>query len=150
LGTASTAIYGFGPASAEVRLYAGLTTSSLAPVLIGPAGNQPFVLNTSSTLSGAQGTFNGGNNLVLPYDGSVPVFLRFIAVTPYGFGNGSPIIQLNLATGAEASTTEFSATPDFSHWGPLILLAPEPSVLALTGSSLALMFFARPPVNEHN
>jgi hypothetical protein len=80
LGTGSTALFGIGPASVQVYLWAGLTSSSLAPVLIGTAANAAFVLNTSSGIASAQGTFPGGNPLPLPgYDGSAPVFLRSIS-----------------------------------------------------------------------
>src|SRR5882672_1080357 len=79
LGTASTSQYGIGPASVQVSLMAGLTSSSLTLVLIGTAANAPFVLNTASTVASAQGTFPGGSNLALAgYDGSVPVFLQFM------------------------------------------------------------------------
>jgi len=113
LGTASTPLFGFGPASMEIRLFAGLTSSSLSPVLIGTAANAPFVLNTTSGLAAAQGTFAGGNPLPLAgFDGSAPVFLQF-SVTGVGAAAGytglSSIIQVSLATGAAPSTAVFGA-----------------------------------------
>ena len=145
LGTASLPEFGFGPASVEIRLYAGLTSNSLSPVLIGTAANQTFVLNTASTIASAQGTFAGGNPLALPgFDGSAPVYLQFTVRGPPGYANNSPIILVNLATGAAPSTTVFAQTADASHWGPMVIPAfPEPSALALTGLSFGVMFFAR-------
>jgi hypothetical protein len=157
LGTASTATFGIGPASVRISLFAGLSSSSLAPVLIGTAANQTYVTNTTSGIASAQGTFAGGNPLPLPgFDGSAPVFLQMQihAINGMGFGI-SPIIQVT------PSLSPFSATPVFGPpgtpnvwttadiWGmdgfglrigpPPV---PEPSALALTGCS-ALMFFAR-------
>jgi hypothetical protein len=148
LGTASTALFGIGPASVEIRLFAGLTSSSLQPVLIGTAANQEFVLNTSSTLGAAQGTFAGGGNLALAgFDGSAPVFLQFTATQINGgaYRGVSPIIQVSLATGAAPSTAVFGATATASTWNGLTLTpVPEPSSMALAGlGAAALVLFRR-------
>jgi hypothetical protein len=115
LGTASTAQFGIGPGSTQIRLFAGLTSSSLSPVLVGTA-NAEYVLNTTATLAGAQGSFAGNNvagGLTLSgFDGSAPVFLQFTATSANGVYAGvSPIIQVSLATGTGLSTTVFSANP---------------------------------------
>jgi hypothetical protein len=150
LGSASTPLFGFGPASMEIRLFAGLTSTSLSPVLIGTAADQQFVLNTSSGLAAAQGTFAGGNPLALAgFDGSAPVFLRFTATgigAAAGYAATSTIIQVNLATGAAPSTPVFGATASGSLWNGVgnIVLIPEPSSMALAGLGAAsLLLFRR-------
>jgi len=146
LGTASTAHFGIGPASAWVQLYAGLTSSSLSPVLIGSGANQLYVTNTASTLASAQGTFNGGFNLPLQgFDGSAPVFLQMFAQSFDGSYFGfSPIIQVIPAVGVATATPVFSTTADASHWNGLrIVDLPEPSALALVGMSFSMMFLTR-------
>lgn len=149
LGTASTATFGIGPASAEIRLFAGLSSSSLSPVLIGTAANAAFVLNTANTaLASVQGSFPGGSNLALAgYDGSSPVFLRFTATSVNGLYAGvSPIIQVNLATGAATATALFSANPVAgAQWNGITMYAvPEPSSMALAGLGAAsLLIFRR-------
>lgn len=148
LGTASTAAFGFGPASVRIQLFAGLTSSSLSPVLIGSAGNLNYsVTNTASAVAGAQGTFNGGVNLVLPFpfDGSVPVYLHYniIVINGHHYYH-SPIIQVNLATGLAPATQLFSATPNANQWGgPMMIPMPEPSALTLLGMGASALFFAR-------
>jgi len=160
LGTASTAAFGIGPASVQVSLTAGLTSSSLAPVLIGTAANAPFVLNTASAIAAAQGTFPSGSNLVLPgFDGSAPVFLQMHVISLNGLAEGySPIISVIPATGVATATPVFSATANPNAWDPfdvwgggfgglsnfkIGVTTPEPSSLALLGMSFSLMFFAR-------
>jgi hypothetical protein len=141
LGTASTAIFGVGPASARIQLLAGLTSSSLSPVLVGTAANWNFVTNTASTIAGAQGTFTGGANLPLAgFDGSVPVYLQCLVFTIDGlYGGFTPIIQVNLATGSDAAPQLFSSTPTANQWDgiligyPELYPAPEPTVLTLVG-----------------
>lgn len=150
LGTASTAQFGLGPASVEVRLYAGLTSSSLAPVMIGTAANVEFVLNTANTaLATVQGSFPGGT--VVPLTGS-PLFLQFTAISiatgqlPRGAYYGeSSIIQVTPALSPAAATVLFSATPSASQWNGLTLYAvPEPSSMALAGLGAAsLLIFRR-------
>jgi hypothetical protein len=144
LGTASTAQFGIGPASVQVRLFAGATSTSLSPVLIG-TGATEFVLNTSSGIASAQGSFVGGPNLVLPgFDGNV--FLQFTATAINGsYFGASPIIQVATASGTTLSTALFSPTPSANSWTGLTLTAvPEPSSMALAGiGAAALMIFRR-------
>ena len=152
LGTASTAQFGFGPAGAYIQLFAGLTSGSLQPVLIGTAANLTQVTNTASGIASAQGTFPGGSNLALAgYDGSAPVFLQYVAYS-IGSPNGipyrgiSPIIQVNLATGVATATSVFAAGANTaSTWGGLTLVpVPEPSSMALAGLGAAsLLLFRR-------
>ena len=162
LGTASTATFGIGPASAQIRLFAGTSSTSLSPVLIGTAADQPFVLNTSSTLAAAQGTFAGGNPLPLPgTDGTTPIFLMMTISGDAGtlgpFSSQSPIIQVIPSLNPAVATPVFGppGTPNVwttaDKWsffsgiglriGPPPI--PEPSALALTSLSLGTMFFAR-------
>jgi hypothetical protein len=148
LGTASTPLFGFGPASTQIRLFAGLTSTSLSPVLIGTTAvaDQQFVLNTSSGIGAAQGTFTGGANLALAgFDGTAPVFLQFTATGPNGYSGISPIIQVNLATGATPSTAVFGAVAGPNTWSSVTLtVVPEPSSMALAGlGAAALMIFRR-------
>jgi hypothetical protein len=148
LGTASTAAFGFGPASAQIRLFAGLTSTSLAPVLIGSGANLEFVLNTANTaLAAVQGTFPGGSNLGLAgYDGNAPVFLQFIASTADNSYRGvSSIIQVNLATGLATATAVFGPNATASTWnGVTMTPVPEPSSMALAGlGAAALVLFRR-------
>jgi hypothetical protein len=141
LGTASTAQFGFGPASVRIQLFAGLTSTSLSPVLVGPGANQLYVTNTASTLASAQGTFPGGNPLPLAgFDGSQPVFLQFTvraidASGPSGWVIAvSPTIQVNLSLFPALGTDVFSTTADASHWNGLTITPiPEPTVVALVG-----------------
>ena len=147
LGTASTALFGFGPASTQIRLFAGLSSSSLSPVLVGTAANAEFVLNTSSTIASAQGTFAGGGNLPLAgFDGTAPVFLQFTATGPNGYFGASTIIQVSLATGGAPSTAVFGATATASTWNGVTMAPPipEPSSMALAGLGAAsLLIFRR-------
>jgi hypothetical protein len=147
LGTTSTAQFGIGPASAQIRLFAGLTSTSLAPVLIGTSTpGVEFVLNTSSGIVSAQGSFQGGGNLVLPFDGSAPVFLQFTVDSINGSYRGvSSIIQVALATGGAPSTAVFSATPNANQWSGITMIpVPEPSSMALAGLGAAsLLLFRR-------
>jgi hypothetical protein len=124
LGTASTAYFGIGPASVRIHLFAGLTSTTLSPVSIGTCSCLPYVTNYAGTIASAQGTFPGGNNLQLAgFDGSAPVFLQFTATSINGNLYGmSPIIQVNLATGAAPSTSVFSSTPSASTWNGLTLV----------------------------
>lgn len=151
LGTASTAIFGIGPLSTRVTLFAGLTADSLTPVLIGtslPYGTFTSVTNSGNTaLAAAQGTFPGGSNLGLQgYDGTAPVYLRMEARSINGIYVGiSPVIQVNLATGAATATTLFSATPNANQWNGITMYAvPEPTSMALAGLGAAsLLIFRR-------
>jgi hypothetical protein len=151
LGTGSTAQFGIGPGSTIITLSAGLTSSSLAPVLIGttlPYGNLSQVTNTTSGIASAQGTFPGGSNLGLQgYDGSAPVFLQFTARSINGaYAGTSSIIQVNLATGLATATTLFVAGANTaSTWGGLTMVpVPEPSSMALAGLGAAsLLLFRR-------
>lgn len=151
LGTASTATFGVGPASARIQLLAGLTSSSLSPVLVGPTASWNFVTNTASTVAGAQGTFSGGANLPLAgFDGSVPVYLQCWVFTVDGlYGGFTPIIQVNLATGSDAATQLFSSNPTANQWDgvligyPELYPAPEPSALALVGLGSVWLWGAR-------
>jgi hypothetical protein len=147
LGTASTAAFGIGPGSVQIRLFAGLTSSSLSPVLIGTAADQQFVLNTTSGIASAQGTFAGGGNLPLAgFDGSAPVFLQYTALAVNGsYSGSSSIILVNLASGAALSTAVFTGVESASTWGSLTLTPiPEPSSMALAGiGAAALMIFRR-------
>jgi hypothetical protein len=150
LGSASTPLFGFGPASMEIRLFAGLTSGSLSPVLIGTAADAPFVLNTTSGLAAAQGTFAGGNPLPLAgYDGSAPVFLQFTATgigAALGYTGTSTIIQVSLATGAAPSTPVFGAVAGPNLWNGIgnIVIIPEPTSMVLAGLGAAsLLLFRR-------
>jgi len=147
LGTASTAAFGMGPASAQVRLFAGLTSTSLSPVLIGTAANAAFVLNTTSGIGSAQGTFPGGNPLALAgFDGSAPVYLQMTATSTNGlYAGSSPIILVNLATGAATSTTVFSSVATASTFASVTMVpVPEPTSIALAGIGAAsLVIFRR-------
>lgn len=149
LGTASTATFGVGPASARVWLYAGATPASLVPVLIGTGANLPYVTNTASTVAGAQGTFNGGNNLpLLGFDGSAPVYLQCWVIDLNGLYMGyTPIIKVNPATGSAPATPLFGPNPGQWHGViigyPELFLAPEPSALALFGAGGPALFFVR-------
>jgi hypothetical protein len=148
LGTTSTAQFGIGPASTQVRLFAGLTSTSLSPVLVG-TGLTEFVLNTASGIASAQGSFSGGSSLALAgFDGSAPVFLQFTATSQNGAYRGvSPIIQVALATGAAPSTIVFvaGATGTASTWNGITMTpVPEPSSMALAGlGAAALVLFRR-------
>ena len=151
LGTASTATFGFGPASAQIRLFAGLTSVALSPVLIGSGADQPFVSNSASTVAGAQGLFSGGSNLALTgFDGGQPVYLQFNVSVPNSMEYTSKIIRVDLATGGAPATQLFSATPTANQWGGILLgypelfvEIPEPSSLSLLGCGCAAMLIAR-------
>lgn len=152
LGTASTAMFGIGPASVRIQLYASLNSSDLsglfpplAPVLIGTGANQTSVTNTASTLAVAQGTFSGGLTLPLAgFDGSHPVFLKMTGVAINGmFWGESTIIQVNLATASDPATQVFSPTADANHWSGLIIGVPEPSSGALLGWGLLCALLQR-------
>jgi hypothetical protein len=150
LGTGSTANFGIGPASVQVYLWAGLTSSSLSPVLVGTAANGAFVLNTASTLAAAQGTFAGGNPLPLPgFDGSAPVFLQMTVVSVNGLYAGtSSIISVTPALSPATATAVFNVVAGPSAWNLLsdmtIVPVPEPSSIVLAGLGAAsLLMFRR-------
>lgn len=160
LGTASTATFGIGPASTRIQLFAGLTSTSLSPVLIGTgAGNLAYVTNTASTSATFQGTFPGGSNLVLPFDGTQPVYLQFTATSLNGNYYGqSPIILVNLATGVQIATTLFSATPNANQWDgltfgtppflPWIISQPQSQTVTVSSNfSLSVGVAAAGPLN---
>jgi hypothetical protein len=127
LGSASTATFGIGPASVRVQLYAGLTSTALTPVSVGTCSCLPFVTNTASMIAVAQGTFAGGNNLVLPFDGSQPVYLQFTATSFNGIYYGaSPIIQVTPTLSPAAATPVFAAGANTaSTWNGLTLFVPD-------------------------
>jgi hypothetical protein len=147
IGTATTARFGIGPASMQIRLYAGLTSSSLSPMLIGTAANQEFVLNTASMIESAQGLFAGGSNLVLPgFDGSQPVFLQFTAMSVNMMYYGqSPIIQVTPTLPVLPATTVFAPVADANHWNGLTIYIPEPATgtLVIMGAVLLRTFRSR-------
>jgi hypothetical protein len=148
LGTASTATFGYGPASAQIRLYGGATSSSLAPLLIGTGANAAFVPNSAnSTLASAQGTFPGGSTLNI---GAVsPMFLRFTATINDTLSRQvllgvSPIIMVTPTLAPATAAATFAATADASHWNGLTLYyIPEPSTFALAGLGAAAMLIFR-------
>ena len=155
LGTASTATFGIGPASVRIQLYAGLTSSSLSPVLIGTGADQLFVTNTATPIAIAQGTFNGGSFLPLPgFDGSTPAFLQMVFTSINGtFYGQSSIIQVvpSLSPGV---TPVFGPPGTPNAWDSADLWdgisqisigigVPEPSALALLGLGSALLLAAR-------
>lgn len=148
LGTASTAMWGIGPASVRISLYAGLTSDTLSPVLVGTCACLPNVTNTSSALASAQGTFSGGNNLVLPFDGTQPVYLQMYLTSLNGnYAQLSPIIRVNLATNTQPSTAVFGAPASSNQWdgltfgplpaGPWFWAAPQ-SQTVLAGGDFTL------------
>lgn len=149
LGTASTATFGVGPASARVWLYAGSTSSSLMPVLIGTGANLPFVTNSASTVAAAQGTFTGGGNLpLLGFAGGTPVYLQCRVENINGLYMGfTPIIQVIPATGSDPATPLFGSSP--GQWGgviigyPELFPAPEPATITLLGLGFSAVAFAR-------
>jgi hypothetical protein len=147
IGTATTARFGIGPGAMQIRLYAGLTSSSLSPMLIGTAGNQEFVLNTTSVLAVAQGSFNGGRTLYLPgFDATQPVFLQFTAVSVNGiFGGTSPIIHVTPTLAPLSAAVIFSPVADANHWDGLKIYIPEPatSTLLIMGAVLLRTFRSR-------
>lgn len=156
LGTASTATFGIGPASVRIQLFAGLTSTSLSPVLIGTGANQLYVTNTASTVASFQGLFAGGNALPLPgFDGSTPAFLQmqFTSINGMFYGQSS-IIQVVPSLSPILATAVFGTpgTPDAwdsaDLWDGISGISigigvPEPSALALVGVSGCLMFLAR-------
>ena len=148
LGTASTATFGIGPASARIQLFAGLSSDSLMPVSVGTCTCLPYVTNTASALALAQGTFSGGFNLVLPFDGTQPVYLQMRADTINGmYTSFSPIIRVNLATNVASATTVFGVPAGSNQWdgltiGPLpfypwIVQQPQSQTVTL-GSNFVL------------
>jgi len=155
LGTTSTAYFGVGPASASIRLFAGYTSSALIPVLVGTANNEQLVKNTSSTIAGAQGTFAGGNPLILrdfsgvnmTFDGANAAFLRFtysVSPTNGAFAGGtfaytSPIISVTPTISPAGAATVFGG----ALWGPATIIVPEPSTFALAGLGAAAMLIFR-------
>jgi hypothetical protein len=147
IGTATTAQFGIGPASMQIRLYAGLTPEDLSPVLIGTTANLEFVLNTASIIPSAQGTFYGGDPVRLAgFDGSQPVFLQFTATSTNGMFSGqSPIIQVTPATGSANTTPVFNPVADANHWDGLIIYIPEPGTgtLLILGTVLGRTFRSR-------
>jgi hypothetical protein len=149
LGTASTAGFGIGPASVRISLFAGLSSGSLSPVLIGTGANQSMVTNTASTLAAAQGTFAGGNPLPLPgFDGSAPVFLYMVLTSIDGrYEAKSSIISVTPALSPAAATTVFGTAGGANLWNSAsftMVPIPEPSSMALAGLGAAsLLLFRR-------
>jgi hypothetical protein len=151
LGTGSTAAFGIGPASVRISLFAGLSSGSLSPVLIGTAANQTYVTNTASGIASAQGTFAGGNPLPLPgFDGSAPVFLQMIIESFTGsvpYKATSSIISVTPALSPAAATTVFGAAGGPNLWNSAsftMVPVPEPSSMALAGLGAAsLLLFRR-------
>jgi hypothetical protein len=150
LGTASTANFGIGPASARISLFAGLTSSSLAPVLIGTAANQTSVTNSGSLLSTFQGTFAGGNPLPLGIsDGGNTVYLQMFVQTINGQYEGwSSIISVTPLLSPASATPVFNVVAGPNAWNLLtdmtLVIVPEPSSMALAGLGAAsLLMFRR-------
>lgn len=144
LGTASTAQFGIGPASTQIRLFAGTDSASLSPVLVGTAATQ-FVLNSAATLASAQGTFQGGStlNLGLP---AGPTYLQFTATSIDGrFFGISPIILVTSTASPASAATVFGSVASASTWNGITMYAvPEPSSMALAGLGAAsLLIFRR-------
>jgi len=159
LGTASTALFGIGPASTRIRLYASANSSdlgtqstldlaanynnfsplamSLSPVLIGSTASFTSVTNTSATFASVQGAFSGGTIVPIPGNTGTPMFFRFTAETLNGFYAGvSSIIQVTPSLSPELPENMFAAGPDTaSTWGgiTMVIVTPEPSALALLG-----------------
>jgi hypothetical protein len=157
LGTASTATFGFGPASTRISLYASansadlgpqstsdlaasfnasyLPLASLSPVLIGTSANLQFVTNTTSTITAVQGTFNGGPHLPIPGNTGTPLYFRFTAITINGTLAGvSSIIQVTPTISPAFAATMFSPGADTATtWGgiTMVIVTPEPSTLSL-------------------
>jgi hypothetical protein len=158
LGTASTATFGIGPASVRIQLYAGLTSSSLSPVLIGTGANQLYVTNTATTLAIAQGTFNGGSVLPLPgFDGTTAAFLQMFFTSINGtFYGQSSIIQVIPSLSPLVATPVFGAPGSPDAWDSADLWngsslsigigVPEPSAFALLGlGSASILALRRRP-----
>jgi hypothetical protein len=143
LGTASTATFGIGPASVQIRLYGGATSTTLAPLLIGTAGTAEYVLNSgNTTLAAAQGTFPGGSTLNV--GATSPMYLRFTAITPdYSWMGVSPIILVTPSLVPATPTAVFAATADSSHWNGITLWIPEPSSFALLSLGAAALMASR-------
>jgi hypothetical protein len=148
LGAASTAAFGIGPASTEIRLYAGLTSSSMVPIAIGSGGSD-YVLNTANTtIASVQGTFIGGDagtvDLGLP-EGMV--FLRFTATSINGLYLGvSPIIETYARDLPGTPSNVFTDLgPVLGHWDSVTMYAiPEPtSVALLSVGTAAILIFRR-------
>jgi hypothetical protein len=149
LGTASTAYFGFGPGSAQIRLMGGPTAGTMQPIMVGTAANQPFVYNTTSLIGGAQGTFAGGSPLPIPGNDGVPWFFQmFVDILPTtGPFAGLPIhaesriLQFTPSISPAAPTVVFGA----SGWNvaDLTILVPEPTTAALAGLGAAAMLIFR-------
>jgi hypothetical protein len=154
IGTASTARFGVGPGSMEIRLFAGLTPWSLAPVPIGSGANQEFVLNSSSGLAIAQGTFQGGSVLSLHGNYGSPIYLQFTvsgtSIGGYDVPAGFPlwarssVILVNPTMAPEPPANPWSFTPLPNTWqGLTIYIMPEPTTGSLLLLGLLLGFQSR-------
>jgi hypothetical protein len=150
LGTASTALFGIGPASVQISLMAGTSAASMVPVMIGTAANQPFVLNSASLVATFQGTFAGGNPLPLAgFDGLTVAYLQMSIVSLNGLYAGvSPIIQVTPVLTPAVATGVFSATVLPNTWNLNtdfhLVPVPEPSSMVLAGLGAAsLLMFRR-------
>jgi len=146
LGTASTALFGFGPASAQIQLFAGLTSTDLTLVQIGSAANAAFVLNNAGTIASAQGTFAGGNPLPIPGNNGEAIFIQMRATSLNGlYAGASSIIQITPSLSPAAATSPWSATVLPNTWQGITLVPiPEPSSMVLAGLGAAsLLMFRR-------
>lgn len=160
LGSASTAAFGIGPASARIQLFASANSATLAansysefvalslsPVLIGTGANLQSVTNSANgTLAASQGTFPGGSTLVIPGNNGTPLFLRFTASSINGLYAGlSTIIQVTPTLSPAAAALTFNTVAGPSAWnGVTMVPVPEPSSMALAGLGAAsLLIFRR-------
>jgi len=158
LGTASTAAFGIGPASARIQLYASANSADLAlssvaafqsltPVLIGTGANLTSVTNNAGTIASAQGTFAGGNPLPIPGNTGTPLFFRFTASSINGLYAGlSGIIAVTPTISPAAAGAMFATGADTANtWGGITMVpVPEPTSIALAGIGAAsLVIFRR-------
>jgi hypothetical protein len=156
LGTnAQSVALGAGPGQVQVRLYVGTNgnAATFDPITALPTSGLVLVgtvNNLTSTASGAQGGFSGGNPFPLPapFDGSFQVQFYYWAgnlngVNPTHIGHSALITGYNLAVGAAPVNPTFGTagptTPGFT-----LVPIPEPSTFALCGlGAAALLLFRR-------
>lgn len=148
---AQSVALGGGPGQVQVRLY---VATNGAAVTFDPTTGIPtgMVLvgtttNSLSTLSFAQGTFNGGNPYTLPapFDGSFQVEYVFWAQTLSGLYAGHSTLGTGYspATGIATPGATFGNGPG-QVLGFTLTPVPEPSTFALCGlGAAALLLFRR-------